>query len=90
MNNPETCEHEKFDLDCDIKRDGENRRWLMLATVKCRGCGAPFYWGCDNLALFESGQPVDGITPSVNANASQLRIFLSPVKPQLIVLGRGN
>jgi hypothetical protein len=48
------------------------------------------YWGCDNLGLFESGQPVDGITPSVNLDCSQLRIFLSPNKPQLVMLGRGN
>lgn len=85
-----TCPHEQFDLNADIKRDGELHRWLMVATTKCRQCGAPFYWGCDNLGLLESGKPVDGITPSVNADASQLRIFLSPTAPRLVMLGRGN
>ena len=88
------CEHEHFDFNANIARDGENFRWCMFATVKCRDCGVPFYWGCDNPGLFESvfesGQPVGGISPSVNFDCSQLRIFLSPNKPRLVMLGRGN
>jgi hypothetical protein len=79
-----TCEHKELDLNADIQRDGENHRWLTRATVKCRDCGAPFYWGCDGLGLLESEELVDGFTPSVNLDASELRIFLSPVKPQLV------
>ena len=90
MKNPATCAHEKFEVNVDVQRDGEKHRWLMRANMKCRDCGAPFYWGCDNLGLLETGKPVDAITPSVNLDCSELRIFLSPVKPQLVKMERGN